>query len=428
RRMDPRETAAKERRLEEGAIPLGEHYVLVGAGQAGCQAAVTLRQSGFEGDITLIGEEDALPYQRPPLSKAYLKGELGEDRLYFRTADFYESQDITLKLGARVSRIDREAKVVSLSHGENVAYDKLLIATGAPARRLTCEGANLKGVYSLRTLKDSQSLSAILTGDGPVIIIGAGYIGLEVAAVARAAGREVTVLEMADRVLARVAAPELSSFYHDLHTEQGVRIRYGAAVTAIRGENGAVASVELSDGEQLPASSVLVGIGAFACIDIAEEAGLECSGGIVVDEHARTADPHIYAAGDCTIFPSARYGRRLRLESVPNAIEQAKAAGANMAGGSALYDPLPWFWSDQYDVKLQTVGLAAQDGTFVTRGDPEAKRFSLWCFDKGELVAVDAVNDPAAFAAAKKVLTVGSRVEPEEVANPDFDLRELMKR
>lgn len=405
-----------------------EHMVIIGGGQAGCQAAISLRQVGFEGDITLIGEEPALPYQRPPLSKAYLKGELEQERLFFRPAEFFEGQAIQVRTGVRVVRIDRPANEIQLADGERLPYAKLLIATGAPPRRLPVPGADLDGVRYLRSLKDADDLRTILTGEGRVAIIGAGYIGLEVAAVAQSAGREVTVLEMADRVLKRVAPPELSAFYQDLHTGQGVDIRLGAAVQAVTGEGGRVTGVTLSTGEIVPCSSVLVGIGAVPCTALAQDAGLTCDNGIRVDEHARTADPRIFAAGDCSHFPSPRYGRSMRLESVPNAIEQGKVAGANMAGGEAVHAALPWFWSDQYEAKLQTVGLAEGATSVITRGDPAAGLFSLWSFQGDKLLSVDAVNDPPAFAVGKKVLTTGAPVAPDEISDPDFDLRVLMKR
>ncbi|NRA30942.1 MAG: FAD-dependent oxidoreductase [Parvularculaceae bacterium] len=405
-----------------------DHMVIIGGGQAGCQAAISLRQAGFDGDVTLIGEEPALPYQRPPLSKAYLKGELAEERLYFRPADFFEGQSIEVRTGVRVASIDREAKTVHLADGEALSYTKLLITTGAPPRRLPVPGADLDGVRYLRSLKDADDLRSILSADGRVAIIGAGYIGLEVAAVARAAGREVTVLEMADRVLKRVASPELSSFYQELHTNKGVDIRLGAAVEAVTGEGGRVTGITLSTGETIACSSVLVGIGAVPCTELAQGAGLKCDNGIRVNEHACTEDPNVFAAGDCSHFPSPRYGRSMRLESVPNAIEQGKVAGANMAGGEAVHDALPWFWSDQYEAKLQTVGLAEGATSVITRGDPAAGSFSLWSFQGDKLLSVDAVNDPPAFAVGKKVLATGAAVAPDEISDPKFDLRVLMKR
>lgn len=392
-----------------------DHIVIVGSGQAGAQAVASLRQAKFDGDITLIGSEAHLPYQRPPLSKAYLKGELQKDRLFLRPQEFYESQNVKLHLGDPVAEIARGERRVKTASGAELSYTNLLLATGAPPRRLTCSGGELEGVHYLRTLDDSDLLGAILTGKGAVVIIGGGYIGLEVAAVARAAGREVIVIEMADRVLARVASEPVSKFYQDLHEGEGVEVRCGAAVERLGGDSR-VEAVELANGDVIDCGAVLVGIGAVAETSLAAAAGLDVDNGIVVDDHARTSDPYIWAAGDCTNFPSPRYGRRMRLESVPNAIEQAKIAAANMAGGDVIYDALPWFWSDQYDVKLQTVGLSEGHDQFVVRGSPGEKKFSVWYLKDGRLLCVDAINDPAAFALARIAITNNATVDPAHIS------------
>ncbi len=402
-----------------------ERIVIIGAGQAGAQAAVSLRQGGYKGVITMIGAEAAPPYQRPPLSKAYLKGELEEPRLYLRPAEFYEAQKIDLLLGDRAVGIDRKAKIVVTDEGETFSYDALLLATGAPPRRLKAPGADLDGVHYLRTLADSERLRPMLSAPGRVIIVGAGYIGLEVAAVARAHGREVTVLEMAPRVLARVASEPVSEFYQALHREKGVDLRLGAAFEAFEGEHR-IHAARLKDGEEIECVAALVGIGAAPETKLAEEAGLLVENGIVVDEQARTIDPSIFAAGDCTNFPSPRYGRRMRLESVPNAIEQAKAAAANMIGGDVIYDALPWFWSDQYDVKLQTVGLCEGYDALVVRGDPDAKKFAVWYLKDGKGLAVDAINDPASFAMGKKLITAGTALDAAKLADTSVDLKTLV--
>ncbi|PQA86580.1 pyridine nucleotide-disulfide oxidoreductase [Marinicaulis flavus] len=402
-----------------------ERILIIGAGQAGAQAAVSLRQGGFKGVITMIGAEPAPPYQRPPLSKAYLKGELEEQRLYLRPAEFYEAQEIDLRLGVAATGIDREAKTVVTDEGETLSYDVLLLATGAPPRRLNAPGADLEGVHYLRTLADSERLRPMLSAPGRVVIVGAGYIGLEVAAVARQHGRDVTVLEMAPRVLARVASEPVSEFYQTLHRNNGVDLRLGAAFEAFEGEHR-IHAARLKDGEAIDCAAALVGIGAAPETRLAEEAGLEVSNGIVVDEYARTSDPAIFAAGDCTNFPSPRYGRRMRLESVPNAIEQAKAAAANMIGGETVYDALPWFWSDQYDVKLQTVGLCEGYDELVVRGDPAAKKFAVWYLKDGKGLAVDAINDPASFAMGKKLITAGAALDPAKLADTGVDLKTLI--
>lgn len=403
---------------------MGEQVVIIGGGQAGLQAAASLRQNKFAGDVTIIGAEDCLPYQRPPLSKAYLKGELSADRLFFRPNDFFEAQNIALRLSTRVTAINTEDQTVAVSDGDGLAYDKLLIAMGAPPRKLNAPGSDLRGIYYLRTLKDSDALRPVLEDKGRIVIVGAGYIGLEVAAVMRAAGKDVTVLEMADRVLARVASPPVSEFYAGIHENAGVEFRFGESLKAFVGD-GAIKGVETSSGDIIDCSAALIGIGANPDIEIAKTAGLTVENGIVVDEYARTSDPNIWAAGDCANFPSARYGRRLRLESVPNAIEQAKAAATNMMGGEVVYDPLPWFWSDQYDVKLQTVGLMEGADETVLRGAPADRKFSVWYFQNGQLLAVDAINEPAAFAMGKKALTQGLHATAADLGDNTKDLRSV---
>ncbi len=402
-----------------------EEIVVIGGGQAGAQAIISLRQLGFEGKITLICREKQLPYQRPPLSKAFLKGELAEERLYFRPSDFYEKQNVRVLTGVLAKKIDREVQAVELSNGETVAYTKLLLATGAPPRKLPFEHDNLTNVHYLRTLEDSENLSPALSAEGRVIVIGAGYIGLEVAAVACAAGREVTVLELADRVLARVASEPVSHFYQDLHRDAGVDLRLDTAVESFDIDDNKIKSVKLTDGTVLECATVLVGIGATPETKLAEEAGLEIDNGIVVDEHTQTSVPNIWAAGDCSNFPYPRYGRRVRLESVPNAIEQAKVTAANMLGDNKVHNALPWFWSDQYDVKLQTVGLMQGFDDLILRGKPENKSFSVWYFKEGKLLAVDALNDAPSFMVSKKLLSTETNITPEQAKDTEFNLKSL---
>jgi len=400
--------------------------IIIGAGQAGAQAAQSMRQAGFDGEIVIFGAEPEFPYQRPPLSKAYLQGDLEKDRLFLRPPAFYEQQKIDLRRAVAIASIDRAAKTVATSRGETVSYDKLLIATGAPPRRLSCQGADLEGVHYLRTIADSDRLRPVLSADGRIVIVGAGYIGLEVAASARKAGLEVTVLEMADRALARVAGKEISAFYEKLHRDHGVDLRLGAALDHFEGK-GKVEAAALKSGETIACGAVLVGVGASPATALAEAADLRIANGVWTDEHAQTSDPDIYAAGDCASHPSPIYERRLRLESVPNAIEQAKVAGANMAGGAAVYDAVPWFWSDQYDVKLQTVGVSEGADETIVRGDPAAKKFSVWYRQRGRLLAVDAVNDPAAFAVSKRLIGK-SGIDAGRLADPDADLKSLVSQ
>ena len=398
--------------------------VIIGAGQAGAQGAVTLRQKGFGGAVTMIGAEDHLPYQRPPLSKAYLKGEMAADRLHLRPADFYEAQGVTLALGDPAASIDLAAREVRTEGGATHAYDRLLIATGAPARRVALPGSQLPQVHTLRTLSDSDTLRALLTADGPACIVGGGYIGLEVAAVLRGAGKAVTVIEAADRVLARVASPPVSAFFEALHVGRGVDLRLGSQAESIEGD-GSVAALTLSDGERVACGAVLLAVGARPETALAEAAGLSVEDGILVDEHTRTSDPNVFAAGDCTRFPDLRTGERVRLESVPNAIEQAKVAAVNMAGGEAVHDALPWFWSDQYEVKLQAAGLPHGADRLVERRQ-DAYAFSVWAMRGDVPIAVEAVNDPAAFALGKRLIPRDAAVDAAALGDPGVPLKELL--
>ncbi|MEQ8936829.1 MAG: FAD-dependent oxidoreductase [Amphiplicatus sp.] len=401
-----------------------EKVIIIGAGQAGAQAAASLRQEGFAGAIAIIGDEPVPPYQRPPLSKAFLQGELAEERLFLRPAAFYAKERIELKTGV-VSAIDRAARAVTLATGERLSYDKLLLATGAPPRRIGCPGAELAGVRYLRTIADSVALRPLLESGRRLVIIGAGYIGLEVAAVARKAGLEVTVIEAMDRVLKRVACPPVSQFYETLHRNRGVDLRLESCLAGFEGE-GHVEAVRLETGEAIPCGGVLVGIGAAPATALAEAAGLKVDNGVWVDEAGRTDDPAIWAAGDCSNFPSPLYGRRMRLESVPNAIDQAKAAAASMAGKPAVYDAVPWFWSDQYDVKLQTAGLGEGADEIVTRGETGALKLSVWYLKGGRLLAVDAINDIPAFAVGKRLIAAKASPDPKKLADPAADLKSLL--
>lgn len=402
-----------------------ERIVIVGGGQAAAQACASLRLFGFAGDITLIGEEAALPYQRPPLSKAYMKGELAEERLYFKPAAWYEDQKIDTVLSVRATEIDRSAQTVSLEHGGSVAYDALIIATGSRPRALPIEGADLDGVFDLRDLSDVDRIRPRMISGQKLVIIGAGYIGLEAAAVARQLGLDVTVLEMADRVLARVTSPIMSQFFYDEHTRQGAEIRTGAMVSALRGADGKISSAVLADGTELDADIVLVGIGILPNVELAEAAGLACSNGILTDRDARTNDPRIFAAGDCAARPLVHYGRKGRLESVHNAIEQGKLAAAAIMGKPRPAEDCPWFWSDQYDLKLQIAGLSQDYDETVLRGDPEARKFAVFYLQNGKLIAVDAVNSPPEFLASKKLIMTGAHLAPETLSDTSKSMKEI---
>ena len=398
--------------------------VIVGAGHAAGQAAASLRQEGYEGEIVVIGDEPHIPYQRPPLSKQYLSGEHGLERVYLRPAKFYQDKNVTVKTHTRVVAIDPAAKTVTTDAGETLGYHKLLVATGARARRLTIPGHDLRGIHYLRSIDDVENIRAELEHGKRLVVVGGGYIGLEVAAVAVEHGLEVHVLEMESRILQRVTTERMSGFYHQLHESRGVRIHTGAAVTAFTG-NGHVQGVLCGD-EEYPAEMVIVGIGVIPNTEVASDAGIECDNGIVVDDHCRTSAPDVFAAGDCTNHPNPLLGRRLRLESVPNAMEQARVAAANMAGGDKSYASIPWFWSDQYELKLQMVGFSADGDTEVLRGDMAGNEFAVFYLKDGAVVAVDAVNSPREFMVCKQL--IGKRVDPEVLGDPDADLKTLIKR
>ena len=401
------------------------NIVIIGAGQAAAQAILSLRQGGFEGKITLIGEEPVPPYQRPPLSKAYMKGEFNEERLFFKPSAWYEDNGVDLMLSMTAQKIDREAKRVEMDHGAHADYDALIIATGSRARKLPAPGADLEGVYDLRDLADVQRIKPNLFDGQRMVIVGAGYIGLEAAAVARQMGLHVTVLEMADRVLARVAGPVISEFYEAEHKRQGVDIKCGAALSSIEGEGGKVTGVQLGDGEILPADLVLVGIGIVPNEELAKEAGLDCDNGIVVDEDARTSDRAIFAAGDCASRPLVHYDRRGRLESVHNAIEQGKLAAAAILGQPQPKLEAPWFWSDQYDIKLQIAGLSHGFDQTIVRGDPADRKFAVFYFNGEKLLAVDAINSPPEFVVSKKLILEGAKVDPDQFADTSVSMKEI---
>jgi 3-phenylpropionate/trans-cinnamate dioxygenase ferredoxin reductase subunit len=399
--------------------------LIIGGGQAGAQAVDTLRREGFGGRLVLIGDEPELPYQRPPLSKKYLSGEMAADRLLFRHRSFYDEHRVELKLGRRAVRLDTAARRVELADGEQLAYDRLLLCLGAESRRLTCPGAALSGVHYLRALADIAPIQAGFKPQARVVIIGGGYIGLETAATCRKMGCEVTVLEMADRVMNRVVAPSVSQYFAREHGAHGVTIVCDTRVVCLEGE-GRVERVVCADGTRHAADLVIVGVGAVATTELAGAAGLACDNGIVVDEYCRTSDASIYAAGDCTNHPSLRFGRRVRLESVDNAFEQAKSAALNLLGRPAAHDRVPWFWSDQFDDKLLIVGLSQDYDRQVLRGDPAARSFSV-CYLKGrELLAVEAVNHSRDYMAARKLIAERALVHVERLADSQIALKDTI--
>ena len=396
--------------------------VIIGAGHAAGQAAASLRQAKYEGDITIIGDEAHIPYQRPPLSKAYLKGDQGADKVYLRAESFYTDRDIAMKLNTSATGIDTQSKTVALSTGETLDYDHLLISTGSRPRKLSIEGSDLPGIHYLRTMDDVDGLREGMQPDANLVIVGGGYIGLEVAAVGRELGLNVHVLEMEERLLPRVTTPEMSAYYHQLHEGRGVNIHTSTGVTGFAGD-GKVKEVICGD-QRFPADIVIVGIGIIPNTELAEAAGIHCDNGIVVDDHCRTSDPHVYAAGDCTNHPNPLLDRRLRLESVPNAMDQARVSTANMLGDDKTYAAIPWFWSDQYELKLQMVGFSADGDTQVLRGDMASNAFAVFYLKDGKVVAADSVNSPKEFMLCKQL--VGKNADPEVLADPEADLKALL--
>jgi 3-phenylpropionate/trans-cinnamate dioxygenase ferredoxin reductase subunit len=401
-----------------------ERVVIVGAGQAGAQVAVSLRQLGFAGEVTLLGEEPHLPYQRPPLSKGYLSGEMALERTQLRSESYYEKHRIDLRLGVRAARILRRERAVVCEDGRHLEYDALAICTGADARPLPLPGVDLPGVFYLRTLADSDAIKAALRPGARAVIIGGGYIGLEVAASLRKLGAAVTVIEALERVMNRVVAPPVSAFFAAEHARHGVEVVTNAAVAALAGE-GRIARVASVDGRSVAADLVVIGIGAVPNDELARAAGLEVENGIVVDAFGRSSDPAIFAAGDVTNHPNVLFERRLRLESVHNAMEQAKAVARTIAGQPQAYADVPWFWSDQYDLKLQIAGVGDPDDELILRGDPASRAFSCLHLRGGRLVAIDCVNRGADFLAAKKLIAERRPIDGAQAADPEIRLAEL---
>lgn len=402
-----------------------ERIVIIGAGQAGSQAVDTLRREGFQGQLTLIGDEANLPYQRPPLSKKYLAGELEQERLILRHQAFYDEHRTELLLGVSAQRLDRQSRTVHLMDGRVVGYDRLLLCLGATARRISCPGAMLAGIHTLRGIGDCDVIRAGIRPGAAVVIVGGGYIGLEVAATSRSMGCSVVVLEMADRIMNRVVAPVVSEFFLREHRKRGVTIACNQKLERFEG-NGHVQHAVCADGSRYPADMVVVGVGAAATTDLAAAAGLTCDNGIVVDEFCRTDDPLIYAAGDCTSHPSPHFGGRQRLESVDNAFEQAKSAALNMQGRAVAYDRVPWFWSDQFDDKLLIVGLSKGHDRMVLRGDLAGSSFSVCYLRKHELLALEAVNHSKDYMAARKLIQERVPLDPVRIADVSIPLKEAL--
>ncbi|MBI1181901.1 MAG: pyridine nucleotide-disulfide oxidoreductase [Alphaproteobacteria bacterium] len=401
-----------------------ETFIVVGAGHAAGQAVATMRSKGFEGRIVMFGDEPYVPYERPPLSKALLAGELELERTYLKKESWYPDKDIDFRPNTRVTAFDRKARTVTTAKGEALSYDKMLLATGTRVRKLQVPGAALDNVFYLRAIDDTLAIRKRMAGGSRVVIVGGGYIGLEVAAVAVKMGCHVTVLEGLERVMSRVVAPEVSEFYAQVHRDAGVDIRTGMAVSGFEG-GGAVERVHCADGSSYDADLVVVGVGVIPNVELAAEGDLAVDNGIVVDEFCQTSDRHIWAAGDCTNHPNSLLGSRLRLESVQNAVDQGKTAAAAMCGDRKPYAEIPWFWSDQYDLKLQIVGLSEPGDEVIIRGNPDERKFSAVYLRHGKFVAINAVNMIKDFMAAKKMIAEHRAIDEDRVADAGVALKDL---
>ena len=401
-----------------------EHLVIAGGGQAATQAAQSLRQSGYDGRISLVADEIHLPYQRPPLSKSFLAGDLERDRLLLRPEQFYGTREIELRLGTRVDSFDSARARVSLSNGEEIPYSQLLLATGGEPLRLNVPGADLEAVNYLRSIDDVESIKQQFVEGQRLLVVGAGYIGLEVAAVAIRAGLSATVLEAQSHAMSRSVCPEVAAFFADYHRQAGVNLRFEAGVTKFYGDSK-VRGAQTSQGDRFECDLVIVAIGIKPRVALAESAGLEIDNGIAVDAHGRTSAPSVFAAGDCTSHPHPWVGQRIRLESVQNAIEQGKAAAATICGEDRAFDAIPWFWSDQYDLKLQIAGLSLGYDTTVIRGRTDDASFSVYYLAGGHVIAVDSVNDSRNFITARKRLAEKPQWPVSAIADLDCDLSEL---
>ena len=415
-----------DRRKRAGRVS-EDRIVILGAGHGGSGVAASLRQAGHKGEIILLGDEDALPYHRPPLSKAWLSGETDLDGILLRPDKFYRDQDIDIRMGVRATEIDRTAKTVKLASGEELSYNYLVLALGARARELPVPGANLLHVLSLRTLKDAEELKTVLGPGKTLGIIGGGYIGLEAAASAKKLGCNAVIFERESRLLPRVAQPELSAYYLQYHQARGVEFVFNAQIDSLVGDGGVVNGVKLADGKVVPCDAVLVGVGAHPNIELAQAAGLKCENGVVVDMQARTSDPSIFAIGDMTWRPMPHYEDRMwRLESVPNALEQGKQVAAAIMGKPAPNPEAPWFWSDQFDLKLQIAGLPFEADRTLIRGDMSADKFAVVHLKGDQIRAVEAVNAPAEFMAGRMALQKGQRVDLSKVEDASIPLKQCL--
>ena len=402
-----------------------EELVVIGGGQAAIQCVASLRKEGYSGSITLIGEENHLPYQRPPLSKGFLSGSTESNRLYLKKIEFFQENSIQLNLGVTAKKIDRDNCNVHLSDDKSISYDKLVLATGSRVRKLKFPGSDLEGINYLRGIDDAESLKDGLLKSKNLVIVGAGYIGLEVAAVATEFNTKITVVEMADRVMNRTVDPIISAYYQELHSKNGVDFILNESLEKIDG-NKTVEQVICSGGSSIEADILVIGAGVIPNIELAEESGLSCDNGICVDEYGQTEDIRIFACGDCTNHPNEKLNRRLRLESVHNAMEQSKTVASSIMGNKTAYNQIPWFWSDQYDHKLQIVGLSGDHDEVLIRGDEAESKFMLFYLKGGELIAVDAVNNPKEFLICRKLVENKVKISSDDILNQSKNLNDLI--
>jgi 3-phenylpropionate/trans-cinnamate dioxygenase ferredoxin reductase subunit len=403
-----------------------EHLVIVGAGQSAIQCITSLRKEDYPGLITLVGEEEHLPYQRPPLSKGFLEDTVSNERLYFKKLEFFVENKVQLKLGTKAEEIDIENNNIHLSDNTKLSFDKLVFATGSSVRKLNFPGKDLNSIYYLRGLDDALSIKKDLQTRQNIVVVGAGYIGLEVAAIAAKQNKSVTVIEMADRVMNRTVDPQISDYYLKLHQKNGVTFKFNTSLKEIVGASNPE-KVICSDGTEVKADMVIIGAGIMPNVELAENAGLSCDNGIVVNEFGKTDHANIYACGDCTNHPNKLLNKKIRLESVHNAMEQSKTVASSIINKSIEYNQIPWFWSDQYDHKLQIVGLSGEHDKVIMRGDMSEAKFMLFYTKDEKLIAVDAVNNSKEFLICKKLVANKVTIKPDEISNPDTNLNDLIE-
>ncbi len=403
-----------------------EHLVIVGAGQSAIQCITSLRKEDYPGLITLVGEEEHLPYQRPPLSKGFLEDTVSNERLYFKKLEFFVENKVQLKLGTKAEEIDIENNNIHLSDNTKLSFDKLVFATGSSVRKLDFPGKDLNSIHYLRGLDDALSIKKDLQTRQNIVVVGAGYIGLEVAAIAAKQNKSVTVIEMADRVMNRTVDPQISDYYLKLHQKNGVTFKFNTSLKEIVGASNPE-KVICSDGTEVKADMVIIGAGIMPNVELAENAGLSCDNGIVVNEFGKTDHANIYACGDCTNHPNKLLNKKIRLESVHNAMEQSKTVASSIINKSIEYNQIPWFWSDQYDHKLQIVGLSGEHDKVIMRGDMSEAKFMLLYTKDEKLIAVDAVNNSKEFLICKKLVANKVTIKPDEISNPDTNLNDLIE-